>query len=541
MEICGNIVDLFERSIYPGKITVEAGKIKSIEQTPEKKYTDYIIPGLIDAHIHIESSMLVPGEFARAACLHGTTAAVSDPHEIANVLGVEGVEYMINCGKNTPIRLYYGAPSCVPATDFESSGANLGVEDIEYLFDKYDLKYLSEVMNFPGVIYDNPEVIAKIEAAKKRGKLIDGHAPSLTGMDLIKYASSGISTDHECFTIEEAREKAALGMKILIREGSAAKNFDALIPLIAEQPDMCMFCSDDKHPDDLIKGHINLLLDKAIDLGYDIFDVIRAATVVPAEHYGLQSGLLRAGDYADIVVLSDFNSFEPKQVYIGGVLAAEKGKCLIPSIAVSTINSFSTNIKSTNDFKIKAETDTIRIIEAVPGELITNSITDKAKIVDGFAESDIERDILKLAVVNRYKDTAPVVGFIKNIGIKYGAFASSVAHDSHNIIAVGTNDEDLTKVINAVIESKGGLAVISKAGVEVLPLPVAGLMSTEPCGFVAEKYLQLDRIVKELGSPLASPFMTLSFMSLLVIPKLKLSDKGLFDGDKFEFTNLFVK
>lgn len=537
--LSGNIIDVVKERIYQGTIFIENGKIKNIMEE-ETGSDQYILPGLIDAHIHIESSMLTPSEFARIAVVHGTVATVSDPHEIANVLGVDGVKFMIENGKQVPFKFYFGAPSCVPATTFESSGAYLGSEDMERLLKMDEIHYLSEMMNFPGVIYGDEEVAAKLNVAKKYHKPVDGHAPGLSGKDVKKYIQSGITTDHECFTIEEALEKISYGMKIQIREGSAAKNFDTLIPLINSHPDQIMLCSDDRHPDDLVEGHINLVIKKAIELGYDPIKVLRACTYNPRKHYSLNVGLLQKGDPADCIIIDNFENFNIEQTFINGELVAEKGNSLLTPLPADTPNIFFANPIVEKDLNVKAESETIQVLKAQDGQLITPKLIKKAKIANGFVISDVENDVLKMVVLNRYKKSNPAIGFVNGFGLKKGAIASTVAHDSHNIIAVGTNDKEIATAINLLIETKGGISLIDEKFQLHLPLPVAGIMSNEDGYKIAEIYKQLNQSAKKLGSGLHAPYMTLSFMALLVIPELKLSDKGLFDGNKFEFTSLFV-
>lgn len=538
----GNIVDLINRKVFSGELTVADGKITSI--TPNNnQYDQYILPGFIDAHIHIESSMLVPTEFARMAVVHGTVATVSDPHEIANVCGKAGVQYMIDNSKETPFKFFFGAPSCVPATTFETAGATLNADDVAELLQTDDIWYLSEMMNYPGVLYNDKEVMAKIEAAKAIGKPVDGHAPGLQGADAKKYAAAGITTDHECFTLDEALGKIEAGMSIIIREGSAAKNYDALHTLLRSHPDKVMFCSDDKHPDELIPGHINELVKRSIALGYDTFDVLRSATLNPAQHYNLPIGLLRAGDTADFLVVDNLQDLNIQQTYINGELVAEKGNSKLKTVPVKSINNFSCNHKSPTDFKVlpSTTTSTIRVIEAIEGQLITNCIETEGKFVNGLIESDVDNDTLKIAVVNRYNNEAPVsTAFIKNFGLKKGAIASTVTHDCHNIVVVGTTDEDMCNAVNTLIDSQGGISVVSDANKDVLPLPIAGLMTDKSAIETGKEYAAIDKKAKELGTKLKAPFMTLSFMALLVIPSLKLSDKGLFDGSKFEFVSLEV-
>lgn len=532
-----NLVDISNESIYPVELGVDKGRISSIERLSEIQKT-YILPGFVDAHVHVESSMLTPCQFARLAVMHGTVATISDPHEIGNVLGVEGVEYMIENGKQVPFKFYFGAPSCVPATSFETAGAEINLADIEKLFQRKEIVYLAEMMNWPGVLHGDKLVMDKIALAKKYHKQVDGHAPGLRGEMARNYIAAGITTDHECFTAEEALDKLNFGMKILIREGSAAKNFEALIPLLHDHPAAMMFCSDDKHPDNLEDGHINLLVKRALEKGIDLFKILRAACVNPVEHYKLDVGLLQLGDPADFIEVDNLKDFNVLRTFIDGKLLAENGQTKIPSCESKILNNFSTDKKQVHEFKIQATQAKVLAIEALDGQLITNRLEVESNFVNGCCEADLENDILKIAVVNRYSNAAPALGFIKNFGLKHGAIASSVAHDSHNIIAVGTNDEDLCKVINLLIDCQGGIAALSHSMEMILPLPIAGIMTGEDAFEVSKQYTAIDRFAKDLGSTLGSPFMTLSFMGLLVIPHLKLSDKGLFDGDKFEFVSV---
>ncbi|GAB1404122.1 MAG: adenine deaminase [Lentimicrobiaceae bacterium] len=534
----GNIVDVVKGEIYPGRIIYQDGIIVSVERLSENK-GPYILPGLIDAHVHIESSMLLPSEFARLAVVHGTTATVSDPHEIANVLGMEGVKFMIKNGNEVPFHFNFGAPSCVPATPFESSGAELGAAEVEELLRMPEIKYLSEMMNYPGVLSEQAGVMEKLNAAKKYNKPVDGHAPGVLGDDARRYAQAGISTDHECFTREEAVDKIQAGMKVLIREGSAARNFDELIPLIKYYPEMIMFCSDDKHPDDLIKGHINLLVKRALDKGFDFIDIVRACTLNPVMHYGLNSGLLQPGDYADFIVVDNLQDFNVIETYVEGRLVASMGKSFITCSRSKTPNNFNARPVTADDLKIKAEGEIIKVQRALEGQLITEIEEVKAHVVDGYVESNVKDDVLKMLVINRYQPSLPALGFVAGFGLKRGAIASTVAHDSHNIIAVGADDESLMQAVNAVIDSKGGICVVDNGKVSLLPLPVAGIMSPMDGYEVAKQYEQLNGQALDLGSSFRAPFMTLSFMALLVIPDIKLSDKGLFNVNNFSLTGLF--
>lgn len=547
MSIAGNLVNLHNRTIHPATIEIADGRIIEIKSTgrdPEAGLP-YILPGFVDAHVHIESSMLIPAEFAKLAVVHGTVATVSDPHEIANVCGLEGVHYMIENGKTVPFKFNFGAPSCVPATLFETAGACLDVKAVTALLQRPDIKYLSEMMNFPGVLYKDPEVMQKIAAAHAAGKPVDGHAPGLMGEHAQQYIDAGISTDHECFTLAEALDKLKRGMKILIREGSAAKNFEALAPLIKEWAGQLMFCSDDKHPDSLVIGHINQLCARAVALGMDVFDVLQIACLNPVTHYRLDVGTLQIGDAADFILVKNLRDFEVLQTWIDGVRVAENGQSLISTQPAHLINQFECEPVSISDFHYPLNKwgddenfEQVHVIEALDGQLITNKlikpITDFI-VRENALHSAVANDLLKLVVVNRYSKAPIAKSFIKNFGLVAGAMASSVAHDSHNIVAVGVDDDSLCKAVNMVIASAGGISATNGVQSHAIALPVAGLMTNEDGYAIAEKYTAIDRFVKsELGSTLSSPFMTLSFMALLVIPHIKLSDKGLFDGDTFQ-------
>jgi adenine deaminase len=535
--ISGNLVDVHQKKIYPAEIKVEKGKIISITQNSKVKSQNYILPGFIDSHVHIESSMLIPSEFAKLAVVHGTVATVSDPHEIANVCGMEGVEFMIENGKTVPFKFNFGAPSCVPATIFETAGAVLDSNDVEKLLKRDDIKYLSEMMNFPGVLNEDEEVMKKIAAAHRLLKPVDGHAPGLRGELAKQYIAAGITTDHECFTKDEALDKLQNGMKIIIREGSAAKNFEALIDLLHDYPNQMMFCSDDKHPDSLVLGHINQLCARAVAKGIDLFKILQAACINPVLHYKLDVGLLREGDPADFIVVKDLKNFEVLKTFINGDLVAEKRGSKIKSVKSGVINNFSCKPTLSTDYEVKWKNEKeVFVIEALDGQLITNKLSNEPSVINNLIISNVKDDILKIVVVNRYKNSPVAKAFIKNFRLTKGAIASSVAHDSHNIVAVGVDDESICKAVNLVIEHKGGVSAVGNGTEMILGLPVAGLMSNEDGYKIAEAYTAIDKMVKEeLGSTLSAPFMTLSFMALLVIPHLKLSDKGLFDGDKFEF------
>ncbi|MCK9421933.1 MAG: adenine deaminase [Bacteroidales bacterium] len=539
-KVSGNIVDVVGKRIFKGTVIVNDGKIIQIRQEPVSEQ-EFILPGLIDAHIHIESSMLIPSEFARLAVVHGTVGTVSDPHEIANVLGIPGIKFMIENGKKVPFKFNFGAPSCVPATSFETAGASLGVKEVEELLQMPEIKYLSEMMNFPGVLFKDTEVMQKLELARKAGKPVDGHAPGVTGADAEKYIKAGISTDHECFSLEEAREKIAFGMKILIREGSAAKNFETLSSLIDEFPDQVMLCSDDKHPNDLERGHINLEVKRALRMGFEAMNVLRCCTFNPVNHYHLDIGLLQPGDPADFIRVDNLTDFNVLETYIDGEQVAENGKSLIEHIVDEPFNRFETEKIETAELHVVSDGTRIRVQKALDGQLITEVVVAIPKTIDEKVISDPLRDILKLVVKNRYFLAPASVGFISGFGLKKGALASCVAHDSHNIVAVGTDDESIAVAINMIIESKGGISLVDGETRIILPLPFAGIMSGEDGYFVARKYDMMDKKAREMGSMLTAPYMTLSFMALLVIPALKLSDKGLFDGTRFAFTEIFEK
>ena len=537
MIIKANYIDIENRNIYAAAITIDGSKIVTV-QAIDEELEDYILPGFIDAHIHIESSMVLPSEFAKVAVLHGTVGTVSDPHEIANVMGIDGVNYMIENSKTVPFNFFFGAPSCVPATSFETAGASIDAKGIEALMQSKDIWYLAEVMNYPAVIHRDAEMMQKVQAAHNLNKPVDGHAPGLTGNNLEQYISAGISTDHECFTYNEGLEKLKLGMKVIIREGSAAKNFEALIPLMKVFPKQIMFCSDDKHPDDLLLGHINQLVLRAINQGYDLYDVLHAACVLPVKHYQLPVGQLKVNDDADFIVINNLKEFKVKQTFIKGNCVAQNQISNIETKPFYIINKFNCHAITAKQLELKSSNGKIKVIEAFNRQLITACVVDTVPIIEGVLTTDITKDILKIVVVNRYFDAPPSVAFIKNFGLKEGAIASCIAHDSHNIVAVGVDDDSLAQAINLIVESKGGIAVAHQHGTDVLPLPVAGIMSNHPVNEVAAGYQSLHYKAKELGCKLDAPFMSLSFMALLVIPALKLSDKGLFDGVSFKLTDL---
>ncbi len=540
-EITANLVDVEGRTIRYGRLRWRAGVIEAIEMLGEERPDElYLSPGLIDAHVHIESSMLPPAEFGRQAVRHGTVATVSDPHEIANVLGTDGVHYMLDSAEASPCKLFFGIPSGVPATPFETAGARIDVDEMAPLFDEPRIVALAEMMNYPGVLSSDAEVVAKLALAHERGYPIDGHAPGLRGEEARRYAEAGITTDHECFTLEEAREKIVAGMMVQIREGSAARNFEALHPLISEFPEQVMLCSDDKHPDDLVAGHIDRLAARAVALGHDCFDVLRCASLNPIRHYRLPVGTLRLGEPMDAVLFRDLTAFEPLQTFVAGKLVAETGCCLVEAASAQAINCFQARSLVAEQVAVSAtEGNALQVIEAYDGELVTGKRFERPHAVNGILEAAPQRDLLQLVVLNRYQPVEPASAFIRGFGLKRGAIASTVAHDSHNIIAVGCSRDEIVMAVNALIETGGGICVAEGGRVQQLPLPVAGLMSLASGEEVAREYAALDSIAKSLGSSLRAPFMTLSFMALLVIPSLKLSDKGLFDGERFNFVPLF--
>ena len=539
MRLRGNIVDLVRSEIYFGTLVVDGVRVVGLlREGVERSGEHYLCSGFIDSHVHIESSMVSPSRFGVEAVKHGTVAVISDPHEIANVLGVSGINFMIDDSKKSPMKFYFGAPSCVPATFFESSGAIIDEADIEKLMARDDIYFLAEMMNFPGVIFNDPRVIKKLEHARKYGKPVDGHAPGLMGDQLATYAQAGISTDHECFSMEEARAKMEHGMKVLIREGSAAKNFEALHESIGEAPDLVMFCTDDCHPNDFRKGHINLLVKRAIALGYDLFSVLRIACINPINHYNLSVGILKVGDFADFIVLNDLVNFEVVSTYINGVCVTGGNAEIAPLTSIP--NNFNCEKISVADIQVAAKSTLVRVIEIEDGELVTGSGVGRPTVLNSNLVSNLDSDIIKIVVVNRYEKAKPAIGFIRGLGLRKGAIATTVAHDSHNIICAGVSDEDIVASVNHVVENMGGLCVFDGQELFLLPLPIAGLMSDFSVDVAANKYEELEDKTRLLGCKLKSPFMTLSFMALIVIPELKLSDKGLFSTSKFDFVDLYV-
>lgn len=540
--VAGNIVQVLEGRVFMGEVRWEHGAIVEVRESgPEDPQRPYLIPGFVDAHVHVESSLLTPAEFGRMAVRHGTVAAVCDPHEVANVLGEEGVRCLLDDARKTPFKMFFGAPACVPATAFETAGATIGVTEIESLFQEPEVLFLSEVMNFPAVLGNDPDVLAKIEVAQRLGRPVDGHAPGLRGEAAARYAAAGIHTDHECLSLDEALDKLAAGLRILIREGSAARNFDTLHPLISSHTRQVMLCSDDCHPDDLLVGHIDRLAARAVAAGHDRLAVLRCACVNPVLHYDLPVGLLRVDDPMDAVEVADLRTFRPHRTWLRGRLAAEHGASLLKRVPATPINRFEAQPIKADDLAIVGEPALVRVIEVVDGDIVTRERRAAPKIEQGRVVPDPQRDILLLCVLNRYLDTAPAVALVSGFGLARGAIASSVAHDSHNVVAVGADLASLCRAVNAVVAGLGGIAVADGERVERLALPVAGLMSDAAGEEVAARYAALNAAARALGSPLRAPFMTLSFMALLVIPELKLSDLGLFDGRTFAFTDLAVQ
>jgi len=540
--VVGNIYDIGSGKFVKGEIKIMGDRIIDILPT-SKSCSNYIIPGFIDSHIHIESSLLFPAAFSQIAITHGTVAAIADPHEIANVLGSEGIRLMKVNADQADLKFYFGAPPCVPATDFETSGATITTNDIKNLFDSGTCHHLAEVMNYPGVIHHDSELMAKINIAKSFGKIIDGHAPNLTGLQAENYFKAGITTDHECESIDEALEKIKYGCHILIREGSAAKNLIHLISLLNDFPDRTMFCTDDFHADELLEGHINLMVKKAIECGIPFENIIKTACINPVRHYKLSVGLLKKGDYADFIVIDSPKNCNILETWINGkmVFSKKKGYFSKGEIPVP-VNNFQRNQVFPDEIKIylPQNASKIQLIVAKDKSLITSASVEKPLLTQNKEIiADTNRDILKIVNLSRYTNEKPQVAFIRGFNLKTGAIASSVAHDSHNILAVGTNDTDLITAINLIIASKGGLAAVNGKESLLLPLPYAGLMSNLPASEVAALYKQLNRNAESWGSTFTAPFMTLSFMALLVIPELKLSDKGLFDGTNFCFTSMF--
>lgn len=568
MSFTAYILDVLTDSVYPARITIADGIFKEIAPIDVAEETEIdveglILPGFIDSHIHIESSMVTPAQFAKIAVRHGTTAVVCDPHEIANVSGIEGINFMIENASTVPFNFYFTAPSCVPATCFETSGAILDSSDIEFLLKKDEIVALAEMMNFPGVINGDEEVLRKLELARKYNKPIDGHAPLVSGKDLDKYIEQGIVTDHECSNFSEAIEKKHKGMRIMVRDGSSAKDMEALFDFsqrmeylknqdsfgiipseVLERrihaPIFDFIASDDKHPNDLIQGHLDKSIKKAVDLGIDVIESVKMVTINPASHYGLDGGAIVPGAKADFVVIDNLNDFNIQKTYIAGECVYDGESVLFDAPEVETVNRIQVSKKSPEDFEVCYDGDEceVNVIKCYNGDLLTKKTTARLMCCDNKVKPDIYQDVLKIAVVERYGGEKVANAFIKGFGLKKGAIASSVAHDSHNIIVVGYDSEMMAEAVNTIIDNKGGIAVVSEDFSDSLSLPIAGLMTNKDAYAVAKKLDILHKMASALGCKLDAPFMTMAFMALLVIPSLKISDLGLFDVDAFEFIDV---
>lgn len=548
--IHGNLVNVYSGEVYEAYVGLQGPRVKYVHRHSKRggKYLDvyprYILPGLIDAHIHIESSMLTPTRFAEAAVPRGTTCVICDPHEIANVLGIDGVRYMIKTSSKTPLRFYYMIPSCVPASKLETTGGIIGIRETTELKNEPGVLGLGEVMNFPGVVGGDKELMSKI--ALFRDMAVDGHSPGLRGEELCKYVSAGISSDHECTDKDEALEKLSLGMRIMIREGTASKDMHRLIGAVNEANSRrFMMVSDDLGPDDLVKnGHVDRLLRRAVEEGLDPVNAVRLVTSNPAEYFGLKLlGGVAPGKLGDLVVVEDLESFRVSMVLINGRLVAKDGKALFPQKTASRIGSPMNFTLSPGSLAIGSPSPEakVRVIEVYDGSLYTSEKVIKMRPKNGFIASSPDRDILKVCVVERYRSTGNVgVGFVRGFGLKRGALASSIAHDSHNIVAVGVRDKDIHRAGNAIKKLGGGIAAVGDS-ISALSLPVAGLMTDDLPERVAENLVEVNRVAEDLGCPLSSPFSTLSFIALAVIPELKLTDMGLVDVRQSKLVNLIVQ
>lgn len=545
------LINTFSGDIYKTDIAIYNGKIVGFGNYNAVKTVDvkgmYVSPGFIDGHVHIESSMVKIPEFAKVVLPCGTTSVIIDPHEIANVLGIEGIKYMLSSSLNSMLGVYVMLPSCVPSTELETSGATLSSHDLSLLLNDERVLGIAEVMNYPGVINKDREVLNKIAIAGN--KAIDGHAPFLSGKPLYAYVASGIRSDHECSNLDEALEKLRAGMYIMIREGTAAKNLKSLIKLVNDSNyRKCVFVTDDRHLEDIHnEGHINYLVKKAIEYGVDPVKAIQMATINTAEYFGLKNlGALLPGYNADFIVFDNFKKMNIKMVYKDGMLVAKDGKILD-----GVIKDYKEKLRGTinvkwiehEDFALKAETKKARVINVIPNEIITKMTVEEVKIDGGYVSSDTDRDILKIAVIERHMASGRIAkGLVRGFKLKKGAIASSVSHDSHNIVVIGTHDGDMYQAAVGVVKMQGGIcAALNGQILEALPLPVAGLMSDRSADFVRTKLRRLIEVSRYLGSDLPDPFMAMSFLTLPPIPEIKITDRGIIDANKFKVVNLFVK
>lgn len=524
----GQLVDVLRGEIYPACVNFDENNIVRIERKLAAP-PQYILPGLIDAHVHIESSLLTPYRFAEKAVAHGTTAVVANPHEIANVMGMAGIRYMVDDGKSTPLRFFYSAPSSVPSTAMETSGAVIGWKEVREMLSTGDFVSLGEVMDVPGVLREDPALMSKIEVAVQFGKPIDGHAPGLGGYDLDRYVMAGISTDHECTTVREAEEKDRKGMTVMVREGSAARNLNALMPFASKHKHFLV--TDDLSAVDMADGHVDSLLRKAVAAGMDPIHAIRAASMWPAQHYGLPGGSVYLNGPADLVVVDDLIHFTVLETWIGGRLVAKDGRPLFAGAPTTVPPGIASGEVLAKDLRVTSRRPvaTVRVIKVLPDEVSSLAGTADLDVDDSAVLTDPSRDILLMAVVNRYRPASPAVAFVSGFRLSRGAMASSVAHDSHNLIGVGTDPALLALALNAVAAQGGGYYVTDAVNSVRLELPVAGLMSPLPWDEVARKEGEINAFLQGMGCPLPAPFMTLSFQSLLTVPDLKLGDRGLFD------------
>lgn len=535
----GNVVDVVSGRVFPGRIVHEEGVIVSVDRSAGE-FPGYLVPGFLDAHIHIDSSLLCPSRFAEAVVPRGTTAVVTDPHEIGNVLGLPGIDWMREDAATVPLRVRFTAPSCVPATPFETSGAAIGPAEVARLLAQEDVVALGEVMNFPGAVAGDPDVLAKIAAAKRAGKPVDGHCPLLAGRRLAAYAALGITTDHECTSAAEALEKHALGMRIMVREGSAARNLTDLAPFARDHE--FFLVSDDRIAPDLLRGHVDRLLARSVALGIDPIHALRAVTIRPASHYRLPLGILAPGRMADVVRVRDLSRFEPMEVFVGGERAATGGEPEFRASPRLPPGRIAISPRRAEEFALPAAAPRarVRVIRLVPDEILTEAGVETMQASGGRIVPDVARDLLPISLVNRYRDAPVATAVVSGFGLREGAIASSIAHDSHNLLVVGTSPEEMARAVNLLLGSSGGLAAVGGGETTLLPLPAGGLMSVDPPGQVALRHGALVRHAAAMGCPLSRPFLALSFLSLLVVPRLKLGERGLFDADRSRFVSVLA-